>query len=188
MLKKGALVCMLLVAVWVPAHADSVTDYTITFTTASGVPTPMSGSFTYDSTNPSFSNFLVVWNGTTIDLTAAANSPFDGATVNSGTGCSGESATPSYGFMLMSQSLTGCSVGYSWLGVLVQGSSGFDFVANIPGQAGANDQIYSATTSFTTIEAFGGFTITATPEPTSGALLGCGLLTLAWTLRRKCLA
>jgi len=55
------------------AHADTLTSYTITFS-GSGV-LPASGSFTYDSTVPAFSDFLVLWDGTTIDLTAAANSP-----------------------------------------------------------------------------------------------------------------
>ena len=56
------------------AHAAPV-KYNIQFTTTSGSPTPASGSFFYDPDVPVFSNFLVVWNGISFDMTAAANNP-----------------------------------------------------------------------------------------------------------------
>ena len=55
------------------AHAGTLTTYNITFT--GGSPNPTMGSFTYDSTNPQFSNYTVIWDGITFDLTSSANSP-----------------------------------------------------------------------------------------------------------------
>jgi hypothetical protein len=55
------------------AHTGTKTTYNITFT--GGSPNPTMGSFTYDSTNPQFSNFTVLWDGITFDLTSSANSP-----------------------------------------------------------------------------------------------------------------
>jgi hypothetical protein len=36
---------------------------------------PTAGSFDYDTADPTFSNFIVVWNGVPFDLTSSANSP-----------------------------------------------------------------------------------------------------------------
>ncbi len=55
------------------AMADVMTNYTINFTGTGILPT--AGSFTYDSTTPQFSDFMVVWDGLTFDLTSAANAP-----------------------------------------------------------------------------------------------------------------
>lgn len=48
--------------------------YDFTFVSDGG-PVPASGTFTYDSTNPTFSAFLVDWNGILFDLTSQANNP-----------------------------------------------------------------------------------------------------------------
>ena len=48
------------------------TQYDIAF--SGGSPTP-TGSFLYDPTVPTFSDFIVTWNGLTFDLTGAANTP-----------------------------------------------------------------------------------------------------------------
>ncbi len=56
------------------AHAAPV-KYNIQFATTSGGPAPTSGSFFYDPDVPVFSNFLVVWNGISFNMTAAANNP-----------------------------------------------------------------------------------------------------------------
>jgi hypothetical protein len=58
-----------------PAWAGPV-YYAISFDLVSGSPSPTSGSFNYDSSDPSapFMDFLVVWDGNTYDLTASANS------------------------------------------------------------------------------------------------------------------
>jgi hypothetical protein len=48
--------------------------YTINFDLTTGSLLPTSGSFYYDSSTSSFTNFDVVWDGVTFDLTSAANS------------------------------------------------------------------------------------------------------------------
>jgi hypothetical protein len=100
-----------------PTFADS-TEYKITFIILStGSPgentAPPTGSFTYDP-SIGFSNFLVMWDGLTFNLTAAANDPL----INEVSGCNGEAAGgPAYGFSIMTQTLTGCSIStvdYNW--------------------------------------------------------------------------
>ncbi len=56
------------------ALADVITTYDINFTTSSG-DAPSAGSFTYDSTTPSFSDFTVTWEGLLFTLTGSANDP-----------------------------------------------------------------------------------------------------------------
>ena len=48
------------------------TQYDIAFSGGSGAPT---GSFFYDVDVPSFSDFIVTWNGLTFNLTGSANTP-----------------------------------------------------------------------------------------------------------------
>lgn len=187
MLKGLLLVCVLLVSICValPAYADTVTTYTINFTTTasfSGTPSP-TGSFTYDSTNPLFSNFLVTWDGVTYDLTASANGP----TLH-GSGCTGESATAGFGFGIMSQALTGCGgpVSYGWQAAnSTQNNENNFFVADqIPSQSSSDviaNVINVPPPSATNDGAYGTFTITpqtpvsAAPEPSSLYLLGSSL-------------
>lgn len=56
-------------------RADVLTTYDISFTLTSGTLLPTSGSFTYDSTTPQFTNFIVDWDSLVFNLTSSANNP-----------------------------------------------------------------------------------------------------------------
>lgn len=188
------LVGVLVVSVSPGALADTLTTYEITFTLAPGyTPLPTSGSFTYDSTNPQFSNFLVSWAGATFDLTAVANAPHV-----TGSGCTGEASTPSFGFTIISQSASGCSspIGYYWAGLSfgdgfgefafglynsVSGSSEDFFTANISGLGSGE------------LSGTGGWSISPTstvitPEPSAFVLLWIGMFALLGIRRSMQLA
>jgi len=53
----------------------AATHYDIAFTGSGPGGTTLTGGFDYDAVTPSFSNFLVHWNGNDFNLTASANSP-----------------------------------------------------------------------------------------------------------------
>jgi hypothetical protein len=164
------------------SRADTITTYTINFTTTSG-PAPTSGSFTYDSTTPRFTNFLVVWEGITFDLTSSANAP-----IIAGTGCTGEASTPAYGFALMTLDITGCPITYLWIGEQTpSGDEGFAFVATLPNFAGVDEVVVTLVgppPPFPGV-ATGRWAVSTIPEPASFVLLGSGLLALWGALRRR---
>ena len=60
-------------AALIPGMAAPIT-YNINFTTTTGI-APTSGVFTYDAATTTFTSFIVLWNGITLDFTSVANSP-----------------------------------------------------------------------------------------------------------------
>jgi hypothetical protein len=81
----------LLIASALALHADSIqcpvadtcTTYNINFTLTQGNTAPTYGQFIYDSTDQTFYDFTVIWDGATFDLTGGANNP----DVENGTAC-----------------------------------------------------------------------------------------------------
>lgn len=71
-------------------------NYTINFTTTAGT-APTAGSFTYDDSTGLFSNFQVLWDVYTFDLTSSANTPVTG-----GGAPECQSATGATAFLLLS--------------------------------------------------------------------------------------
>ena len=163
--------------------------YTIQFTGESVMSAPLpTGSFTYDPA-AGFSNFLVSWNGALIDMTSSANAPE--LAPDPPTGCASAGPTHQYGFLLISQAATGCTVPaqYLWGALYSSGVAQFQFILNVTdGLSVAQDQIAAISYTGEPVIDFGsgGWTITtgdAVPEPgsltmalTGGlALLGMGL-------------
>ena len=82
------------------AHADNVVTYDINFTCTSG-PTcilPTSGTFSYDETDHTFTNFVVVWDGSTINLAGVANA---GPIVQGSDPCLGSATGGAATYLLM---------------------------------------------------------------------------------------
>lgn len=200
----------LIIAVALPARATTVVgSFTgnIAFTAAGGGIAPTSGGFTYapDPASPfypapSFSNFMVTWNGITFDLTGSANGPesFGGDECNlfSSTG---------FGFAIMTQSVSGCKTTptYEWFATTGNPSFGqlpsfrFGVITSGGGDSqagGASLEIFSDPTGTPVIpgaSASGTWTVTSVtsvPEPPSGLLLATGLLALMGVRRKLRLA
>jgi len=184
--KYALVICLLFIALSVPVLADQTT-YTINFTTATG-PAP-TGSFTYDSTTPTFSNFIVTWDGIPFDLTSSANAP-----INHSSGCTGEASTPAYGFALLSQNLACLSTPvYSWVAEPRAGPTAFfHFIAlEPPLQSNLYDAVgVSVSTTGSVPFADGTWTISArsVPEPPESLLIATGLLGLVVARRKLRLA
>jgi len=181
MCNKLLVIVLLLVITSLPVYADSV-NYTINFTTSAGSPGPTSGSFTYDSSTGTFSNFVVVWDGYSFNLTSSANSTFLHAS-----GCTGEASTGAYSFELLSQTLTCPSApAYFWAGQPRVGpTQAFLFDAAVSGSAYDQIGTYLPATGATD-SAEGSWKISAVtaPEPSDLLLLGSGLLSIMGVGRR----
>jgi hypothetical protein len=178
------MVAVLFAAIGAPhAQADVMTNYTISFSGTGTLPT--SGSFTYDSTTPAFSSFIVVWDGLTFNLTSAANSP--GIAGPTPPACiSGDS-----GAAASFQLLTNCGGPTTeWqanpLGTFVN----FIFLTPETSSAcetGHNCIGFSASASSSTLDGAGGtfsVAVTTAPEPRSLALMLLGL-GLVFVMRKR---
>lgn len=175
------VIALVVIAALAPlAHADSTT-YVINFTLTSGSIAPTSGSFTYDSTTPAFSNFIVIWDGLSFDLTASANNPS-----HDGTLC-GTSHTASDTFAFLSgTSPCAPSVTTSWrvgpFGII----SEFDFFTTT-NQDNSDFYIYSLAHVPPGFQdsGEGQWVISPVPEPSSVILMSSALLAVAFRARKR---
>ncbi|HTW67953.1 MAG TPA: PEP-CTERM sorting domain-containing protein [Bryobacteraceae bacterium] len=94
------------------ALADTITTYDINFTGTGGGPPPSAGSFTYDSTTQTFSDFTVTWENLLFTLTGSANNPDILGTVPCLNGATGAAAS----FALLSSACSSPSAPFetSW--------------------------------------------------------------------------
>ena len=178
-----------------PIFAASI--YTIDFTTTSGSPAP-SGSFTYDASAPSgsqFSNFVVDWYGYSIDLTSSANAP------NVSGGCGTSSSAATFAFLGGSVPCSPNSFGPAWTSEAVNPAPGgfanfifYDEGPEPPPFPPAPSPEFSIGAEAgpglgggVTAEASGTWTITdtSTPEPSSLMLVSTGLLAVAFLIRKR---
>jgi hypothetical protein len=175
------------------AFADTITTYDIAFTGTGILPT--AGSFTYDSTVPSFSGFTVTWDGAAFNLTAAANAPLLVAPVPAClSGATGAAAT----FDLLSgacdspglNSLTGWS-GILNLVPLSPKSFGFHSYNEITGAGIFVPESLFVSSSPPGVGGGGSWSIaavstpSAVPEPRSAVVLA--LLFCVWLVRKRIL-
>jgi hypothetical protein len=149
------------------AHADTVVTYDINFTCTSGSSCilPTSGTFTYDETDHTFSNFEVVWDGSSINLESVANA---GPFVQGADSCLGSATGGAATYLLM----TACPFNTyePWLApsggtfAFTESLNGTDYSSIRAGSLSSNDT-----------QSWGDFTLTETPEPGTFVLMLTGI-------------
>lgn len=164
----------------VPTFAAPVA-YQINFTAQSGI-LPTAGGFIYDSAAPSFSSFTFTWQGIVYDMTAEANAP-----VAVSGGCV---PGPAGAFLFLS---TGSCDGAghpneanAWSAYVNQSSEGaaFSYFSSMVGEFTVDIDQPLTFNHLADANAFGTFTVTAVPEPSSYALLALGCAVVARLGRR----
>jgi len=172
---------ILLYGVFGAAGIVSATNYQINFTVANGSPAPTSGAFDWNGST--FSNFIVIWDGFTFDMTSLANFPSHYGPPAS---C-GSTATDFFNFMVTGQACTPeGGAGYHWGAQSLNYDTSFAIIDNTPTASAAiianND--FGIIANFTNHDSRGDFTSSAvvtTPEPGTLSIALVGLLTLvAW--------
>jgi hypothetical protein len=158
------------------ALADVVTTYDINFTTSVG-DSPSAGSFTYDSTTPSFSDFTVTWEGLLFTLTGSANDP-----TTSGPPCSGGQTGAAASFALLDGT---CSPNIEWFVDPEPTTLTPEFT--FASDSGSISIFDASASGFPpgSVASAGGWTITAVPEPNSVVLLAALLCACAFLLRKR---
>jgi len=174
----GAAACCLLAASQL--QADS-TAYDINFSDGAS-PTNPSGSFMYDSSSDTFSDFIVVFDTLSFDLTDAANTPKIAGTAPA---CLGGATDGAASFALLSGSCSDAE----WQGQITSNGE-FTILTptNIPGVGyiALDDRVSSVGINpmFVGDAEAGTFTITAVPEPGQVGVMIAGLLALLCSVRR----
>jgi len=175
-----AIVCLTLIAA---STATAASSYEINFSGSN--PLPTSGTFTYDPTTATFSDFTVIWDGLTFDLTNSANNPAIG---NAAPACVGSGTPGSQTFALLSGACDGPAQEFTgWEALDDSGVSYLDFETEIINgiyfdsltDSGLNQG--QGSTGFTT----GSFSITAVPEPSTTGMVICGLALVALGSRKN---
>lgn len=157
---------LLIMAVGAPvAHADTITDGTITFTLTSGSPDPGNATFVFDNTTNTFTSFTGSWAGLGITFITTgvtlANLPA------SGTWCATSENGPGNG-PCPSQLPEG-------IGILMISALPTGFIVSHNG----SDEGYAASGTYTVTEA-----VVSTPEPGSVGLMLLGI-GLVFVMRRR---
>jgi hypothetical protein len=176
--KLGTIGLLAIAAFGVPlANAGSI-GYTIDFSEPAGLgfgPSPTAGSFSYDPGTATFTDFTVMWDGDSLDLTNSANNP----TIPGSPGCIGGSTGGQATFLFLTAcpQNTGspawygncCSNGEAVFVMVYNGADGLIYISSDPADPNAGSRLAQGD--------FG-----AVPEPAS-----CGLMLIGfcWLARKR---
>ena len=168
------------------AGADETSTGTLTFAVTSGDAAAPTGSFTYDVTTGTFTDFVVTWDITLYDIANAMNEGFNGIRVYdySATGlpdaCGGTESQTTY------LVLTGCDGPVTWgaanvAPAFVNTDTTFTFFAQ-----GFDLEIVDLLTGCECGDSDSGTVTVNTPEPSSLLLAGLGIAFLLGFRRYSC--
>jgi hypothetical protein len=139
MLRRTLAIGIMFAAVCVPTAEAGPIHYTITFAVGtSGMTLPTAGSFNYDPLSPQFTDFFVVFDEVTFDLTASANSPYIAGTP----ALPGPGARATFEMLSGFPSTPGGAWDVYWWGgwTAIYSYGGFDFYAS-RGPVDANERV-----------------------------------------------